>query len=168
MLLTAVSCRSPKLAVADEQMQRGEYFDAARTYRAVYNKTPRNERLLRGEIAWKMAQCHDKLGQSSRAAAAYHNAIRYGYPDSTAALRLARSLHADGKYAAALKAYDEFLALAPDNHEALTGRDGAASALVGKVARTRYKVVNAKIFNSRRSDFSPMIQGDILYFTTTN
>lgn len=168
ILSTTVSCRSPKLAVADEQMERGEYFDAARTYRAVYNKTPRDERLLRGEIAWKMAQCHDKLGQRARAAAAYQNAIRYGYPDSTATLRLAQALHADGKYAAALKAYDEFLVLSPENREALTGRDGVASAIDRKGDRTRYRVVNAKLFNSRRSDFSPMIQGDIIYFTTTN
>lgn len=31
-------CRGPKLATANEQMARGEYFDASRTYRKVYNK----------------------------------------------------------------------------------------------------------------------------------
>ena len=106
-------CRGPKLSVADEQMARGEYFDASRTYRKIYNKTGREDKLLRASIAFKMAECHSRLSQNARAAAAYQNAIRYGYPDSTAILNMARSLHADGKYAAALKAYDEFLALAP-------------------------------------------------------
>ena len=30
-------CRGPKLSVADEQMARGEYFDASRTYRKIYS-----------------------------------------------------------------------------------------------------------------------------------
>ena len=161
-------CRGPKLSVADEQMARGEYFDASRTYRKIYNKTGREDKLLRASIAFKMAECHSRLSQNARAAAAYQNAIRYGYPDSTAILNMARSLHADGKYAAALKAYDEFLALAPENAEARSGRDGASMALEAKGRKSRYIVRNAKLFNSRRSDFSPMFSGDILYFTTTN
>lgn len=32
------SCGGAKLSVADEQMARGEYFEAAKTYRKVYNK----------------------------------------------------------------------------------------------------------------------------------
>lgn len=164
----ASGCRGPKLATADEQLARGEYFDASKTYRKLYNKTKRDDRLLRAEIAWKMAICHDRLSQNARAAAAYQNAIRYGYPDSTAQLRLAQNLHADGKYPAAIKAYEEFLALAPGNPEATTGLDGARMALENKNRRSRYVVKNAKLFNSRRSDFSPAFSGDILYFTTTN
>lgn len=161
-------CRGPKLATADEQMARGEYFDASRTYRKIYNKTQRGDRGLRAEIAWKMAECHRRLGQSARASAAYQNAIRYGYPDSTAQLRLAQSLHAEGKYQAAIKAYDDFLSLAPGNTEASASRDGASVALASKGSGSRYIVRNAKLFNSRRSDFSPMIANDMLYFTTTN
>jgi hypothetical protein len=32
------SCGGPKLSTADEQMARGEYYDASKTYRKVYNK----------------------------------------------------------------------------------------------------------------------------------
>ena len=32
------SCGTAKLSVANEQYARGEYFDAAQTYRKVYNK----------------------------------------------------------------------------------------------------------------------------------
>ena len=73
-------CGGPKLATADEQMARGEYFDASKTYRKVYNKlTKREERPLRGEVAYKMAECHRKLSQNARASAAYQNALRYGH-----------------------------------------------------------------------------------------
>lgn len=40
-----------------------------------------------------------------------------------------------------------------------------------KASPTRYVVKQAKLFNSRRADFSPMFAGDdhdVLYFTTTN
>ena len=80
ILLT--SCGGAKLAKADEQMARGEYFDASKTYRKIYNKlTKREERALRGEVAFKMAECHRHLNQTARAAAAYQNAIRYQWPD---------------------------------------------------------------------------------------
>ena len=97
ILLT--SCGGAKLAKADEQMARGEYFDASKTYRKIYNKlTKREERALRGEVAFKMAECHRRLGQTARAAAAYQNAIRYEWPDSTEYLYLGQMLQAEGKY----------------------------------------------------------------------
>ncbi|MDE6489150.1 MAG: OmpA family protein, partial [Paramuribaculum sp.] len=170
-LLTSAffSCRGPKLAAADEQMARGEYFDASKTYRKIYNKlTKKEDRTLRGEVAFKMAGAHRKLSQWSRAAAAYQNAIRYGYPDSTAQLRLAQMLHAEGKYNDAVRYYEEYLMRSPASAEAVVGLEGARWAAENKNNPTRYVVKNAKLFNSRRSDFAPMFNGDILYFTTTN
>lgn len=177
LLFTAVialglgACRGPKLSVADEQMQRGEYFDAANTYRKLYNKmTKKEERPMRGVVAFRMGECYRELNQSARAAAAYQNAIRYGYPDSMAQLNLARMLHADGRYAQAVKAYQEFLMRAPSNKLAQTGLAGAKMG-VEKSGKTRYVVRQHKLFNSRRADYAPMLYGsdrDAIYFTTTN
>lgn len=162
-------CRGPKLATADEQMARGEYFDASKTYRKIYNRlTKREERPLRGEVAFKMAECHRSLRQSARAAAAYQNAIRYGYPDSTATLRLAQSLHADGKYNQAIKSYQEFLSRAPGHPEAETGIRGARMAEELRRNKSRYIVRQSKLLNSRRADFAPVVYDGNLYFTTTN
>ena len=48
----ATGCKTPKLKTADEQFARGEYFDATKTYRAVYNKLkPKEDRELRGQVA---------------------------------------------------------------------------------------------------------------------
>lgn len=166
-------CRGAKLSVADEQMARGEYHDAAKTYRKVYNKlTKKEERVKRGEVAFKMAECHRKLNQSARAAAAYQNAIRYGCPDSTAQLHLAEMLHAEGKYSAAINMYKEFLMRSPNSVIAKNGLAGSEMALENQKAKTtRYVVKNAKLFNSRRADYAPMYFDktcDALYFTTTN
>ena len=168
-------CGGPKLATADEQMARGEYFDASKTYRKVYNKlTKREERPLRGEVAYKMAECHRKLSQNARASAAYQNALRYGQTDSLIHLHLAQSLHAEGKYAAAIKEYEAFLASgsksAALNELAEEGLSGARTA-AEKRPGSRYVVRTFKPANSRRADYAPMYLDrslDQLYFTTTN
>lgn len=170
--LAVTGCGGAKLATADEQMARGEYYDASKTYRKIYNKlTKKEERPLRGEVAFKMAECYTKLNMSARASAAYQNAIRYGYPDSIAQLHLAQALHAEGKYPAAIKAYEEFLMRAPKSEIARSGLSGAREAQRLRQHPTRYVVREAKLFNSRRADFAPMFLpggNDVLYFTTTN
>lgn len=172
LLSILVSCGSAKLSVADEQMERGEYFDAAKTYRKVYNKmTKREQRPDRGKVALKMAECYRRLSQFPRASAAYQNAIRYGAGDSTTTLALARSLHAEGKYAQAITAYEDYLNTDPENESAQLGLSGARGAIEAKADPTRYVVRQHKLVNSRRSDYAPMYAGendDMLYYTTTN
>lgn len=168
-LLMMSACSTAKMKTADEQMARGEYFDASKTYRRIYNKLKTKEqRAERGVVAFKMAECYRALGQDARAAAAYQNAIRYEYPDTSAYLHLAQSLHGDGKYDRAVKAYQDYLAMRPGDKIAMTGLAGAKKASELKKNRTRHVVKNAKLFNSRRSDFAPMFNDEILYFTTTN
>lgn len=167
---STAGCGGAKLSVADEQMARGEYYDAARTYRKIYNKlTKKEERAQRGMVAFKMARCHERLRQFQRAAAAYQNAIRYEYGDTSAYLSLAENLHAAGQYAQAVKAYEEYLTLRPGDTRAQTELAGARLG-ASRSGATRYVVRKSELFNSPRSDFSPMfVPGayDRLYFTTT-
>lgn len=169
IMLTCVSCGGPKLSVADRQMSRGEYFNAARTYRAVYNSlTKRDDRQLKGEVAFRMAEAHRKLSQWGQAEAAYRNSIRLGYPDSTARINLAEMLVAEGKYSQAADAYGEYLQIHPDSKIAITGLNKARWAESAKKQSSRYIVRKDRIFNTQRSEFSPMLQDGTLYFTTTN
>lgn len=164
-------CGGPKLATADEQLARGEYFDAQKTYRKIYNKlTKREERPLRGQVAFRMGECCEKLNQFARAAAAYQNAARYGYADSTLQLRIARMLHADGKYPAAIRAYEQYLTYHPDDADAANRLAGARLAAEKRPA-TRYVVKQAKLFNTRRADYAPQYVSEPqeqLYFTSTS
>ncbi|MGM9872901.1 MAG: OmpA family protein [Muribaculaceae bacterium] len=168
--LLSISCGGAKLSTANEQMARGEYYDAARTYRKIYNKlTKKEERAKRSEVAFLMAQCHERLRQFQRAAAAYQNAIRYEYPDTSAYLGLAQALHSSGQYAQAVKAYEDYLAMRPDDPTALNGLIGARMG-ANRTGATRYVVRKSELFNSPRSDYSPMFlpgSTDRLYFTTT-
>lgn len=170
MAAAVAGCGGAKLSTANEQLARGEYSDAAKTYRKIYNKlTKKEERPLRGEVAAKMAECHRRLSQFQRAAAAYQNAIRYEWPDTMAYLRLAEMLHASGQYGQAVKAYEEYLSMRPESAEAKNGLAGAQVA-AKKAGATRYVVRKSDLFNSPRSDFGPMFvpgETDRLYFATT-
>ena len=173
LLLTAVAagCRTPKLSEADAQFQRGEYYDASATYKKVYNKLrKKEERPQRGEVAFKMGRCYRLLNMSARASAAFQNALRYEYPDSTTHFMLAQALHADGKYAAALRSYDKYLEFCPDDSLAINCAEGCRTAQEIRARGSRYVVKQAKLFNSRRADFCPMYLGadcDQIYYTST-
>lgn len=174
LAVVCASCGSAKLSVAEEQYERGEYYDAAMTYRKVYNKMrKREDRPVRGQIAYKMGDCYRRLNMSARASAAYTNAIRYKYAevDSMTYLYLAQCQHAEGKYKPAIKSYEQFLAIDPNSRLAHNGLQGCIEAVEWKENPTRYIVKRANIFNSRRSDCAPMLQGeefDQLYITSCN
>lgn len=172
-LFAVTGCKTPKLSEANEQYDRGEYFNASKTYRAVYNKlNPREDRELRGEVAFQLGNCYRKLNMAARASAAYQNAIRYEYPDSIALYYMARSLQMEGKYQPAIDAYRKFLEYSPDDALAREGIRGCQNAIRAKSApASRYKVSRAKLFNSRRADFAPMYLDkslNTLYFTSSN
>lgn len=173
MVLALPSCKSVKLSDADDTYARGEFFDASKQYRKIYNRlTKREERPLRGEVAYKLGLCFQRLNRPANAAAAYQNAIRYEYPDSNVYLRLGQMLQASGKYPQAIKEYNTYLEWQPDDRLARTGVRGCELAIAAKNGDpSRYVVRQSKLFNSRRADFAPMYgdkEFNTLYFTTTN
>ena len=170
--LSLTSCKGPKLKDADEAYDRGEYFDAATIYRKLYNRYNRKQDAwLRGELAYQLGMCHLKLNQGNRATAAFQNAIRYEYEDSTTLLRLAQAQQLEGQYAAAIKGYDAYLDMFPDDWEALVGKRGCELAPQWKEEGSRYIVKQNKLLNSRRADYCPMYLDknmEYIYFTSTN
>lgn len=169
--LSVTGCKSAKMRDADEAYDRGEYDAAATIYRKVYNKiTAREDRWMRGEVAFQLGECYRHLNQASRASAAYQNAIRYEYEDSMAIFYLAEALHHEGKYKEAIEQYKLFLEKVPDHWQSQQGIRGCELAPKWKQEGSRYTVKNAKLFNSRRADFCPMFldgSADQLYFTSS-
>lgn len=163
------SCKSVKLEDADRKFAQGEYFVAADMYRKIYRQTPSKKRELRGEVALRMAESYRLINYPVRANAAYANAIRYKVEDSTVMLQYARSLHKVGDYKQAARYYEDFLKLFPDNRFALNGLEGTVLAPQWKAIPTKYVVKRMELFNSNRSEFSPMLlpsDYDQIYFTS--
>lgn len=163
------SCQTVNLGKARDYYARGEYHAAANAYRELYRKLPREQRAMRGVIAYEMAENYRHLNQPTRAATAYRNAIRYGYPDTLMVYHLARMLHQDGSYEEAATAYQDFLALRPNDPLGVTGLKGVEQTVKLRDTPTRFKVQRDPLFNSTRADFSPMLspRGDRLYFTSS-
>ena len=127
-LLSFFSCKTAKLSDAVEKEEKGEFHDAAQIYRRVYQKTSPKKTVLRGTIAFHMAECNRKANSPQRAASAYQNAIRYQYTDSTALFYAALMNQKLGKYVDAKKQYSTFLDLVPGHQLSLNGIIGCDSA----------------------------------------
>ncbi|MDE5875217.1 MAG: tetratricopeptide repeat protein, partial [Muribaculaceae bacterium] len=171
LILLCAGCNAPKLSKADEAFERGEYFDAQKIYKKVYNKlSGKADRPLRGEVAFKQGLCYERLNMAANASKAFQNARRYDYPDSSIYLHLGKALQGDGQYAKAKEAYETFLTFSPGNALANEGIKGCNSALLAKnQPRSRYVVKKSPLFNSPRADYAPMYLDknlDQLYFTT--
>lgn len=164
------SCKTVKLADAEEKQRIGEYYEAAAMYRKIYAKTSAQKRDLRGYIAFRMAECNRLINNTPRATSAYLNALRYQYPDSIVLLRAGQMAQKTGKYADAIKYYSDYLAFKPDDQLALNGIAGSEVASEWRKNPTKYTVKRMDKFNSRRSEFSPMLYGDKydqLYFASS-
>ncbi len=170
-LLLLCSCGAENhVKKGDAFLARGEYFDAAAEYKKAYSRTPVKDRPKRGERAWKMAECYRRINHTARAMGAYQNAIRYKAGDSTAVLRLAQMQHSMGEYKQAAKNYQAFLDSVPKHPVAINGLTGVRLAQRWKEHPTTYTIKREPLFNARRSDLCPVLQGDEweqLYITST-
>jgi peptidoglycan-associated lipoprotein len=163
-------CKTAKLSTAEEKQRIGEYFEAAAIYRKIYAKTPPKDREMRGYIAFRMGECNRLINNTARAASDYANALRYHYPDTSIYLRLAQTSHKRGLYAEAIKYFNEYLKINPGYIPAINGLKGAEMAAQWKNTPSRYIVKRMEKFNSRYSEFSPMLYGeksDQIYFASS-
>ncbi len=158
------------LRKGDQKYALGEYTDAAALYKKAYAGTPAKEKELRASTAFKMAECYRHTNYVPRALAAYRNAVRYHYPDSTVYRYLADMLRLDGKIAEAQKNY--LIALQHDSTDVLAQNGLESCRLIQgwKDNPTRYTVKKDPVMNGRYSDWSPVFgsqEYDVLYFTSS-
>lgn len=160
--LMLVACSNEGIAFkkAEQSYAIGEYYTASINYKKSYSRCKPKEKAKRAVRAFMMGECYRHIGYTQKAMAAYTNALRYNIPDSTAYLHLARQQLKAGQYKQAAQNFNQYLELDPDNELA---RSGLLSCELGpqwKAKPNQYKVKKEAIFNSRRSDYSPLLVGD--------
>lgn len=70
------------MTTAIEKYDNGEFFEASQDFKKLYRKTDtKKERMTKGEIAWYLGNCYDRLMIWSQASLYYRNAQRFGYSD---------------------------------------------------------------------------------------
>ena len=166
------ACSTTKLSTAIEEYYNGEYYNASLSLKKIYRKTdPKTERATKGEIAWYLANCYDKMMMWTQSSANYQNALRYGYEDNTLLFKLAQSKQKEGKYKEAIEYYNRQLETNPDDIKAINALNSAMKAMELKDRNSRYTIKSFALLNSRKAEFSPAIWGpedNELYFTTSN
>lgn len=166
------SCQTNKYSVGKQEYTNGQYNKAVTDLKKAYRKTdPKNDKDLRGEIAWMLGNCYEKLMIPAMASANFQNALRYNYNDSTLLYHIGKSKLMEGKYKESVKFFDQYLEEHPNDSQAILARDGAAKSKEIKDNKSRYIVKKFSIIDSRRAEFSPAVWGtedDELYFTTSN
>lgn len=158
------------LRKADQSYALGEYNEAATLYKKAYSKTEAKQRDKRAERAFKTGECYRRINMNAKAMAAYRNAIRYNYPDSMMYKHMADLQLEKGEYKAAIANYDIYLTFNPTDTTAINGRKACATAADWKKNPTRYIVKKETLFNSRRSEYSPVFANEDfsqLFFTST-
>lgn len=162
ILWVFVSCSNESVAFkkAEQSYAIGEYYAASINYKKSYSRCSPKERDKRAVRAFMMGECYRRIGYTQKAIAAYQNAIRYNIPDSLVYLHIARQQLKVGQYKPASQNFAKFLELNPESELA---RNGLLSCELGpqwKATPNQYQIKKEALFNSRRSDYSPLLMGE--------
>lgn len=160
--ITLVACSNESIAFkkAEQSYAIGEYYAASVNYKKSYSRCAPKEKAKRAVRAFMMGECYRHIGYTQKAIAAYQNAIRYNVPDSSAYLQIARQQLKTAQYKQAAQNFTQYLEFDPGNELA---RSGLLSCELGpqwKAHPNQYKIKKEPFFNSRRSDYSPLLVGD--------
>ena len=156
------SCSNESIAFkrAEQSYAIGEYYAASINYKKSYSRCSPKDKAKRAVRAFMMGECYRHIGYTQKAMAAYANAIRYNVPDSMAYLHLARQQLKAGQYKQAVPNFEKYLEFDPASELAHNGLLSCELAPQWKAKPNQYSVKKEAIFNSRRSDYSPMLVGD--------
>ena len=170
-LLLLASCGAESiLRKAEQSLALGEYHEASALYKKAYAKTDPKEKEKRAERAFMTAECYQRINMNAKALASYVNAERYGYPDSIVYKHMADLQLQKSDYRSASRNYATYLDYRPTDTTAINGLKACTTAPLWKKSPTRFVVKKEALFNSRRSEYSPMYGSDKydqLFFTST-
>ena len=159
-MLGACSNEGIAFKKAEQSYAIGEYYAASINYKKSYSRCAPKEKDKRAVRAFMLGECYRHIGFTQKAMAAYLSAIRNKVPDSLAYLHLAQQQLKAGQYKQAEQNFQQYLTFDPGNELAHSGLLSCELGPQWKAKPNQYKVKKEAFFNSRRSDYSPMLVGD--------
>ena len=159
-MLGACSNEGIAFKKAEQSYAIGEYYAASINYKKSYSRCAPKEKDKRAVRAFMLGECYRHIGFTQKAMAAYLSAIRNKVPDSLAYLHLAQQQLKAGQYKQAEQNFQQYLTFDPGNELAHSGLLSCELGPQWKAKPNQYKVKKETFFNSRRSDYSPMLVGD--------
>lgn len=145
------SCSVNKLILdANNSFLRKEYFAAAEKYKLANQKV--KDKAQKPLIYFNLAESFRQMGDYTKAAIWYKNAIRSGYQDSTIQLRYADALRGAGKPEMAQPIYEAEQKKQPQNQWASNGLESIRRIQEWKELPELYLIENLKTINSIAND----------------
>ena len=160
LLLASCSNEAISYKKGEQAYAMGEYYNASNFFKKSYSRVSPKDKEKRAQRAFLMGECYRHINYSQKAVAAYQNAVRYKHPDSLSLFYLAQQQLKIGNYKQAEQNFRLYLEKDPANELAHMGLLSCEMAPQWKANPNLYRVKKEGIFNSRRSDFSPMLVGD--------
>jgi peptidoglycan-associated lipoprotein len=153
------SCSSKKnLRLANTSYEIGEYSLAIEKFRKSYRKT-KGTTMEKAEMAFRMGQTYQAMGEYANASIWYRNAIRRKYPENKAMLYFADCQRAGQEFESAREWYLAYLDSVPGDERALNGLKACEKAVEWINKPSRYVVNIVKELNSKYRDYSPAYVG---------
>jgi peptidoglycan-associated lipoprotein len=138
------------IADADSSFARQEYFAASEKYRQTSSKV--KDKARKAQLYFMLAESYRHLGDYTKAAVWYKNAIRSGFKDESVELRYADALRSVGKPAEAKLIYEAELKKNPGSKWAANGIESLRRLQEWKETQELYIVENLKDLNSAPND----------------
>ncbi|MFN3952421.1 MAG: OmpA family protein [Thermaurantimonas sp.] len=149
--------KSKEFKQAMDAFKSNEFYFAAEQFKKAFSKT--RNKSERTEITFYLGLCNFKMLNFKNAINYFQRAINAGYSDPEVRLLLAQSLHNLGEWEDAIKEYEAYLNLQPDDQRAKNGIKGCRLAADLKKNRTRYLVENVKDLNTKENEFGVVYSG---------
>jgi len=149
---------------ADAAFKSGKYFEAAElAVKAYQGISPKNARALamKSELAYKAGYSFELAYSLDKSLDWYQRAIDLKHYEQNPYVyfRMGNGYKNKGDYDKAKASYENFLALVPNDKQALNALESLEDAVVMKDNRTRYTVKSELKINSEGLDMAPIISG---------
>ncbi len=138
-------------SAADGAFSKGDYYDAVPLYKKAFSKE--KNKAKKAEILFKTAESYRMVNDFKNQEVWYDKAIKGGYKEPIALLRLADALKFNGKYDEAIVKYNAYKSAASSDPLGEDGVKSCEQAQKWKDKPTRYKVDNMSPLNSKYNDF---------------
>ncbi|MGC9332158.1 MAG: OmpA family protein [Bacteroidales bacterium] len=155
LISRVTSAQEKRLKRADAIYEAGEYHRAAEAYKSVLDKLSTSEE--RVSVYFKMGNAYYLSGSYRLARTYLHRVIRYDKSNREAYLKLGEVYRLSDKYEDALEVYNEYQNLNGKDSVFQKKIEETKMAQEWKDIKTRFKVKEARDFNTRADDFTTSV-----------
>lgn len=155
---------------ANELYEAGGYFKAAELFRDALESNTSMSNDDRAVILFKMGECYRLINNPKKAELMYRKAISKDYNDPLVHLYYGDMLRMNEKLEAAAIQYETYKDMVPDDPRGEIGMKSCELIEKWKETPSGYVVQNMRVFNTKQSEFSPLVaseDGRTLYFTSS-